>query len=150
MSKPVLPGIILLEGLGVEGDVHIGSTNRQVHLIHGELHDELRGQGFDLSAGEMGENVTTRGLALLALAEGTRLHLGDTAVVELTGLRTPCRQLDGITPGLRNALAGRDADGNLAPRVGVMAVVVTAGDVRPGDPIEVEPPDPPHRPLRAI
>jgi len=166
MAKAVVDSIRLVAGEGVEGDVHRGTTitlrrrgrppetvpnTRQVHLIHGELHDDLQGEGFELAPGQMGENVTTRGLDLLGLAQGTRLRLGAHAVVELTGLRTPCRQLDAIQPGLMSTLAhGGRGDAKLAPRVGVMAVVVAGGEVRPGDPIAVEPPGAPHSPLRPI
>ncbi|CAN5841524.1 hypothetical protein BH24ACT3_BH24ACT3_03050 [soil metagenome] len=153
MAKTNEPGIRLLAGLGVEGDAHAGVTVkhrsrfardpsqpnlRQVHLIHAELHDELRRQGLDVAAGQMGENVTTRGVDLLALPAGTRLHLGAAAVVEVTGLRNPCGQLDGIRPGLRAATLDRDADGGLVRKAGVMAVVLTGGEVCPGDQVAVE------------
>src|SRR5213080_3495205 len=119
LIKPGQPSIRLLAGLGVEDDAHMGVTVkhrsrvardpsqpnlRQVHLIHDELHDELRAAGFTLSAGQMGENVTTRGLDLLALPTGTRLLLGASAVVEVTGLRNPCAQLDRIQRGLMKAV----------------------------------------------
>jgi MOSC domain-containing protein YiiM len=120
---------------------------RQAHLVHAELHDTLREQGFAVSAGQMGENVTTRGVDLLGLPTGARLHLGDVAVVEVTGLRNPCAQLDRIQPGLMEATLERTADGNLIRKAGVMAVVLEGGDVRPGDPIRVELPPDPHRPL---
>lgn len=164
MSKPACLVIRLVAGQGVEGDVHRGETitlrprgrpartepnRRQVHLVPGELLDDLRTDGYDLAAGRVGENITTRDLDLAGLAEGTRLHLGDHAVVELTGLRTPCRQLESIQPGLMGAMLGRDASGRVVPRAGVMAVVVTGGDVQGGDRIVVEPP-PPHRPLRPL
>lgn len=164
-SKPNELFIRLVAGLGVEGDAHLGETVkhrsrvradptqpnlRQVHLIHGELHDELRTAGFDVSAGEMGENLTTRGLDLLGLPAGTRLHVGDTAVVEVTGLRNPCVQLDRFQPGLMAACLGRAADGTLVRKAGVMSIVLTGGDVRPGDPIRVELPPEPHRPLGAV
>ena len=123
---------------------------RQVHLVHAELHDTLREQGFAVSAGQMGENVTTRGVDLLGLPTGARLHLGDVAVVEVTGLRNPCAQLDRIQPGLMGATLERTADGNLIRKAGVMAVVLKGGDVRPGDPIRVEPPPDPHRPLAPV
>ena len=98
----------------------------------------------------MGENVTTRGLDLLALPAGTRLHLGESAVVEVTGLRNPCVQLDRIQPGLMAATLDRDAAGNLVRKAGVMAVVVAGGEVRPGDPVRVELPPPPHHPLKPV
>lgn len=160
-SKPNQEGIRLLTGLGVEGDTHMGETVkhrsrvardptqpnlRQVHLIHSELHDELRAAGFDVAAGEMGENVTTRGLDLLGLPAGTRLHLGEAAVVEVTGLRNPCVQLDHFQTGLMSAVLGRDDQGNLIRKSGIMGIVLVGGEVRPGDAIRVELP-PEHRTL---
>ena len=165
MVKRNQESIRLLAGLGVEGDAHMGVTVkhrsrvardpsqpnlRQVHLIHGELHDELRAAGFAVSAGQMGENVTTRGVDLLALPTGTRLHLGENAVVEVTGLRNPCAQLDGIQPGLMAATLARDAHRKLTRKAGVMAIVSAGGDVRPGDPVHVELPPEPHRPLDRV
>lgn len=153
MTKPNQESIRLLTGLGVEGDAHAGQTVkhrsrvardpsqpnlRQVHLVHAELHDELAARGFAVSPGEMGENVTTRGLDLLALPTGARLHLGATAVVEVTGLRNPCAQLDGIQRGLMAATLDRDEHGTLIRKAGVMAIVLADGEVRPGDPIHVE------------
>jgi MOSC domain-containing protein YiiM len=157
--------IRLMVGLGVEGDAHQGATVkhrsrvardpaqpnlRQVHLIHAELHGELRQAGFAVEPGQMGENITTAGIDLLGLASGTRLHLGDSAVVEITGLRNPCAQLDKIQKGLMAAALGRDAEGNLVRKAGIMGIVLAAGEVRPGDPIRVEPPPPPHRPLAVV
>jgi MOSC domain-containing protein YiiM len=154
--------IRLLEGLGVEGDAHAGTTVkhrsrvardphqpnlRQVHLIHAELHEELRGAGFVVAAGQMGENITTREIELLGLPTGARLRLGDEALVEITGLRNPCAQLERLQAGLLAAVLGRDEGGNLVRKAGVMAVVVAGGLVRPGDAVTVEPPPPPHRPL---
>jgi len=154
--------IRLIAGVGVEGDAHAGETVRhrvmrrwtpdapnlrQVHLIHAELHDELRAAGFHVSAGDMGENVTTRGVDLLALPAGTRLHLGDQAVVEVTGLRNPCVQLDRFQPGLMAATLGRDEHGGLVRKAGIMSIVVAGGDVRAGHSIRVELPAGPHRPL---
>lgn len=165
MSKPTQASIRLLAGLGVEGDAHAGETVkhrsrvardpsqpnlRQVHLIQTELHDELNASGFTIVPGEMGENITTRGLDLLALPTGARLHLGPTAVVEVTGLRNPCAQLDGIHPGLMAATLGRDQDGGLIRKAGVMATVLADGDVRPGDSIRIELPAEPRRPLAPV
>jgi MOSC domain-containing protein YiiM len=165
VSKANQDAIRLLAGLGVDGDAHMGATVkhrsrvardptqpnlRQVHLIRGELHDELRAAGFDLSPGQMGENVTTRGVDLLGLPTGTRLRLGETAVVEVTGLRNPCIQLDGIQHGLMAATLARDEAGTLVRKAGVMGVVVAGGEVRAGDPIRVELPPEPHRALDRI
>ncbi len=164
-SKPHQAGIRLLAGLGVEGDAHMGETVkhrsrvardptqpnlRQVHLIHSELHDELRAAGFAVSAGEMGENVTTRGVDLLGLPAGTRLHVGETAVVEVTGLRNPCAQLDHFQTGLTAAVLGRDEHGNLVRKSGIMGIVLAGGEVRPGDSIRVELPPEPHRALEPV
>ncbi len=123
---------------------------RQVHLIHAELHDELRAQGFELAPGEMGENVTTRGVDLLGLPTGTRLRLGDAAVVEVTGLRNPCHQLNGLRKGLMAATLDRDAEGNLIRKAGIMAVVIIGGEVGVGDEIAVEFPALPHTKLEAV
>jgi MOSC domain-containing protein YiiM len=165
LAKPTQASIRLIAGLGVEGDAHQGATVkhrsrvardpsqpnlRQVHLIHAELHDELRQSGFAVLPGAMGENVTTRGIDLLGLAAGTRLHLGMSAVVEVTGLRNPCAQLDKIEKGLMAATLGRDAHGNLVRKAGIMGVVLAEGEVKPGDPIRVEPPPPPLRPLPVV
>ena len=164
-TKPNEEAIRLIAGLGVEGDAHLGSTVkhrsrvardpnqpniRQVHLIQAELHDELNGRGFALEPGQMGENVTTRGFELLGLPVGTRLFLGEAAEIELTGLRNPCAQLDGLRAGLMKATLDRDAEGNLVRKAGVMAVVVTGGDVRPADAIRVVLPPEPHRPLEPV
>ncbi len=165
MTKPTADAIRLLEGLGVEGDAHMGETVkhrsrvrrdptqpnlRQVHLIHAELHDELRAAGFDVSAGQMGENVTTRGVDLLGLPTGTKLHLGGEVTVEVTGLRNPCRQLDDFRPGFMRAVLDRDRRGNLVRKAGIMGVVVSGGEVRPGDAVRVELPPAPRRPLQKV
>ncbi|WP_425145819.1 MOSC domain-containing protein [Deinococcus sp.] len=164
-SKRPVPCIRLLAGLGVEGDAHAGVTVqhrsrlaqdpsqpnlRQVHLIHAELHDELRAAGFEVSAGELGENLTTRGLDLLALPTGTRLYLGQGALIEVTGLRNPCAQIEHFQPGLLAAVLGRDERGDLVRKAGIMAVVLRGGEVRAGDVVGVELPAPPHRRLERV
>ncbi|WP_412544187.1 MOSC domain-containing protein [Longispora sp. K20-0274] len=158
-SKDNQPSIRLLAGLGVQDDAHLGVTVqhrsrvaqdptqpnlRQVHLIPAELLDDLAGAGFDVAAGQLGENVTTRGLDLVGLPRGARLALGDDAVVEVTGLRNPCEQINGYQPGLLKQVVGRAEDGTLIRRAGIMGIVVTGGDVRPDDPITVELPAGPH------
>ncbi|EYB69252.1 hypothetical protein DEIPH_ctg010orf0017 [Deinococcus phoenicis] len=164
-SKASQSAIMLRAGLGVEGDAHAGRTVqhrsrvaqnpdqpnlRQVHLIHAELLDELRAQGFRVGAGDLGENVTTRGVDLLGLPRGTRLHLGSGAVVEVTGLRNPCAQIDAFQPGLLRAVLGRDEQGNLIRKAGIMGVVLAGGRVQPGDGIRVELPPEPHERLERV
>jgi MOSC domain-containing protein YiiM len=152
MQKAPCPEIQLLEGLGVEGDAHMGSTVkhrsrvardpsqpnlRQVHLIHHELHTGLAARGMPVQPGQMGENITTAGLDLLSLPVGTQLYIGEAAIVELTGLRNPCKQLEGLYPGLMAAVLDRAADGSLIRKAGVMGVVRRGGRVRAGDAIVV-------------
>ena len=164
-SKTPSLSIRLLAGLGVDGDAHMGETVkhrsrvrkdptqlnlRQVHLIHTELFDELRDKGFDVKPGDLGENITTSDIDLLGLPTGTRLHIGASAVVEVTGLRNPCIQLDTFRKGLMAATLDKDAAGNLVRKAGVMSVVLAGGDVRPGDVINVERPASPHRPLLPV
>jgi MOSC domain-containing protein YiiM len=165
MAKGPEAGIELIAGLGVDRDAHAGVTVkhrsrvardpsqpnlRQVHLIHAELFDELRDRGFAVAPGQMGENITTRGLDLLGLPTGAKLRIGASAVVEITGLRNPCAQLENIQPGLMAAVLDRDAAGNLIRKAGIMAIVLTGGPVLPGDEIHVEFPPEPHTPLQAV
>ncbi len=155
ISKEEQPSIRLIKGLGVEGDVHYGPTVRhqsrmisqagqpnlrQVHLMAQEMIASLQQQGFPVSPAQMGENITTSGIDLLALAPGARLSIGGAAVIEVTGLRNPCKQLDGLAPGLMEALLDRSVPGQLIRRAGVMAIVVVGGDIHPGDPIVLSDP----------
>lgn len=163
-SKPALLSIRLIKGLGVEGDAHFGDkvqhlflqrknadapNLRQVHLIHKELFDEVGAKGFDVKPGDLGENVTTEGIDILGLSTGTRLYLGDEAVVEITGLRNPCHQIDSFQKGLLHATLDKTGP-TLVRKTGIMSVVLAGGDVRPGDVIRVEPPEGPHRPLGLV
>ncbi|MFJ3903633.1 MOSC domain-containing protein [Streptomyces sp. NPDC090025] len=164
-SKLNRPAITLLAGLGVADDAHAGVTVkhrsrvakdptvpnlRQVHLIHTELFDEVAAAGFEVAPGDLGENVTTTGVDLLALPTGTVLRIGAEAVVELTGLRNPCAQIDNFQHGLLKQVVGRDEDGNIVRKAGVMSVVLSGGEIRPGDPIRAEFPAGPHRPLEYV
>jgi len=161
-SKAVLPGIRLLAGLGVEGDAHLGTTVkhrsrvavdptqpnlRQVHLIHAELLDELADAGFAVAPGQLGENLTTRGVDLLSLSAGTVLEFGAGARVEVTGLRNPCVQIDGFADGLLKQLVRRGGDGRVERRAGVMGIVLEGGPVEAGMSVEVSAPEGPHVPL---
>lgn len=163
-SKPSVERVVLIEGVGVEGDAHAGVTVqhrsrvaadpsqpnlRQVHLIHGELFDRLAAAGHDVVPGDLGENVTTRGIDLLGLPVGTRLRIGG-AVVTVTGLRNPCQQINDFQPGLLKQLLRRGDDGEVERLAGVMGIVSRGGTVRPGDTIGVELPPPPHLPLTRV
>jgi len=163
-TKPNVESIELIAGLGVKGDAHLGETvqhivrvkedptklnRRQVHLIHGELHDELKARGFTVGPGDIGENITTRGLDLLGLPLGTRLHVGGQAVVEVTGLRTPCKQIERFQAGLLAAVS-QDANGNLFFKSGIMGIVLHGGIVKAGDTIRVELPPEPHQKLGKV
>ena len=163
-TKPNVESIELVAGLGVKGDAHWGETvqhlvrvredptkpnMRQIHLIHGELHDELKQQGFTVRPGDIGENITTRGIDLLSLPRGTRLHVGGEAVVEVTGLRTPCKQIERFQPGLLAAVS-QDAHGNLFFKSGIMGIVLKGGVVKAGDAIRVELPPEPHQKLGKV
>ncbi|MEU7006297.1 MOSC domain-containing protein [Streptomyces sp. NPDC046332] len=165
-SKPNREAVTLLAGLGVEGDVHAGETIRhqfrmtyepdlpnlrQVHLMHEELFEELALKGFEVSAGQLGENITTRGVDLLGLPTGALLHLGDEAVVEVTGLRNPCAKINDFRKGLLAEVFALDPEsGEFTFKSGIMAVVRHGGRVRPHDPVEVELPPTPHRPLERV
>lgn len=164
-SKPNRERIMLLAGLGVEGDAHAGVTVkhrsrvardptqpnlRQVHLIHEELFAELRDEGFDVAPGQLGENITTRGIDLLGLPVGTLLRIGDAAIVEITGLRNPCQQIEDFQAGLLKHVVGRDEAGAVVRKAGVMSIVQSGGPVRPGDAIAVELPAGLHRPLDRV
>lgn len=164
-TKPNRDSITLLAGLGVEGDVHAGVTVkhrsrvaqdptqpnlRQVHLIHEELFAEVRAAGFEVLPGDLGENITTSGIDLLGLPVGTLLRIGDEAVLEVTGLRNPCLQIDNFQDGLLKQVVGCDEAGNIVRKAGIMSIVKNGGVVRPGDTIKVELPGGPHRPLERV
>jgi MOSC domain-containing protein YiiM len=164
-SKTPALEVRLLEGLGVEGDAHCGTTVRhrydrrrdpnrpnlrQVHLIPTELIDDLAQNGHALRPGDLGENVTTTGVDLSGLPSGTVIRLGDEARIRLTGLRTPCRLIDGLQPGLMRLMWGRDEAGRRIRRAGVMAVVMSGGVVRAGDPLTVVLPAGPHTALGPV
>lgn len=163
-SKPTVDEIRLLEGLGVEGDAHCGVTVkhqsrvaqdpsqpnlRQVHLIHAELFDHVAGRGHAVRPGDLGENITTRGIDLLGLPVGTRLTIGE-AVIAVTGLRNPCVQIDWFSDGLLKEVVRTDDDGTVVRLAGIMGTVARGGVVRPGDAIQVALPPEPHLPLARV
>lgn len=165
IAKPNVDTLRLIEGHGVEDDAHFGTTVqhrsrvaqnpdqpnlRQVHLMHAELFDVLAAQGFTVAPGDMGENITTRGIDLLALPTGTELVLGDKARLRVTGLRNPCKQLNGHAPGLMDAVLGKDDEGNLIRKAGIMAIVLEGGDLRAGDAIAVHLPEGEPRALEPV
>lgn len=150
MSKKKVTQVELIKGIGISGDAHAGKkvkhrsrvrqnpdqpNLRQVHLIHSELFEELSTKGFMIKAGEMGENITTKGIDLLALSKGCILSIGSDVKVEITGLRNPCDQLNGLQEGLLNAVLDKDGNGKLIRKAGIMGVVLTSGIVKNGDKI---------------
>ena len=164
-SKTTQHSIDLIEGLGVQGDAHNGVTVqhlsrmkiqpppanlRQVHLIHAELFDELREAGHLVEPQQLGENVTTRHLDILQLPAGTLLQLGDQALVEVTGLRNPCQQIENFQAGLQDKLVFRDAEGKLMRKCGIMGIVKRGGNIQTGASIKVQLPPEPHKPLRVV
>jgi MOSC domain-containing protein YiiM len=151
-SKINCDKLLLLEGLGIDGDAHMGKTVkhrsrvkqdpnqpnlRQVHLIHSELFDEVAAKGYHVLPGQIGENITTRGIDLLSLPKGTILKIGSESLVEITGLRNPCSQLNTIKEGLMNAVLGKDDDGNLILKAGIMGIVIKGGEIHVNDSIEI-------------
>jgi MOSC domain-containing protein YiiM len=165
MRKENQTSITLQKGLGVEGDAHKGVTVkhrsrvaqdptqpnlRQVHLIHSELHEELKTKGFAVEYGQMGENITTQGIDLLGLPRGTQLRIGEAAVVEVTGLRNPCHQLNGVQEGLLNAVLDKDEAGNLIRKAGIMGIVLEGGVIKVGDAIQIMLPPLPHLGLERV
>lgn len=164
-SKKQQQSIRLVAGHGVEGDAHAGVTVqhlsrqkkepdlpnlRQVHLLHAELFEELADKGFVVGAGDMGENITTCDIDLLSLPLGTLLHIGEEAVVEVTGLRNPCRQIDGFQKGLMAETLEKREDGSLLRKTGIMSIVIKGGPVRAGDAVRVELPAEPFEALPVV
>lgn len=164
-SKFPTAQITLLPGLGVEGDAHCGATVkhrsrverdptqpnlRQVHLVHAELFEELAAKGYSVGPGQLGENITTRGVDLLLLPVDTELRIGPSTIVRLTGLRNPCTQLDRLQPGLMSAMLDRTPEGAIVRKSGVMGVVIAGGPVGAGDAVVVARPAEPYRPLERV
>lgn len=164
-SKYSAEKIVLLKGLGVEGDAHLGEkvkhrsrvakdpnqpNSRQVHLIHSELFDELKEQGFEVVPGQMGENITTARVDLLNLPKSAILSIGTTAKIEITGLRNPCKQIDSIKSGLMQAVLDKDQEGNLIRKAGVMGIVLEGGEVSIGDEISIALPSKPYLKLERV
>ena len=164
-SKDIVPDIRLLAGEGVEGDAHCGRlvkhrsrmasdptqpNLRQAHLLHSELLDELFANGFNVNPGDLGENILTRGIDLLSQPVGTRLLIGTEAILELTGLRNPCSQIENFRASLLDAVLERAADGRLIRKAGVMAIILRGGTVMAGDAIRLVLPAEPHHALERV
>ena len=150
-SKEIVSEIRIIEGMGVEGDAHLGKTVkhrsrvavdptqpnlRQVHLIHSELFSEVSEKGFIVRAADLGENITTFGVDLLALPRGTVLKIGQTVELEVTGLRNPCKQIDNFQTGLLSAVLIKGENGELIRKSGIMTVVKAGGSIKAGDAIQ--------------
>lgn len=164
-SKPTQPVITLVAGMGVKGDAHAGETVqhlsdkkknpdapnlRQVHFMHEELFGELADQDITVLPGQMGENIVTRGIDVLNLPQGAEFHFPSGAVVEITGLRSPCKKLNTIHPDLLKAVVEKRADGSVNKKTGVMSIVLKGGDIHEGDAIKIILPEGPHTPLECV
>jgi len=164
-SKPTKPVITLVAGFGVQGDAHAGKTVqhlsdkkrnpdapnlRQVHLMHEELFGELAGVGISVLPGQMGENIVTRGIDVLGLPQGAEFHFPSGAIIQITGLRSPCKKLNTIHPDLLKAVVEKRTDGSVNKKTGVMSVVLKGGDVHEGDDIKIIFPKGEHKPLECV
>ncbi len=164
-SKHVVPEIEIIAGVGVDGDAHQGVTVkhrsrvkadptqpnlRQVHLIHSELFDEVARNGFAVKPADLGENITTKGIDLLGLPRGALLKVGADVLLEVTGLRNPCAQIENFRKGLLSSVIDTGPDGKLIRKSGIMTIVLRGGWVRQGDNIDVDLPDPPFLPLERV
>ncbi len=164
-SKKTCSRITLLKGLGVEGDAHCGAkvqhrsrvaknpdqpNLRQIHLLQSEILDELKGLGFSVQPGEMGENITTAGIDLISLPTNARIKIGNSAVIEIKGLRNPCSQINDFKKGLMNQFLAKDQTGNAVYKAGVMGIVLEGGEIARGDKISVSMPDGPHIKLQLV
>jgi MOSC domain-containing protein YiiM len=164
-SKFVREKIYIISGIGVENDVHSGKkvkhrsrvtqnpnqpNLRQVHLIHVELFEELKQKGFEISCGEIGENITTKNLDLLNLPRNTILEIGATAKIKVTGLRNPCYQLNDLQDGLMNAVLEINNNGELIRKAGIMGIVIKSGEIKAGDLIKIELPNEPFEKLERV
>jgi len=165
LSKVNKNSIRLVRDVGIVGDAHAGKTDqhlshssrdpkrpnlRQVHLIHAEFYEELNGAGFSVLPGQLGENITTQGLELLKLPSAARLFIGDQTALQVTGLRDPCKKLNDIQAGLMEATIERNSNGGLIRKTGIMSVVIKGGEIKPGDPIRVEMPPEPYKPMGPV
>lgn len=112
---------------GLEGDAHAGPGHRQVSLIGIETIRRQAALGYPVGIGHFGENLTVEGLVLYELPVGTRLRIGE-ALLEVTQIGKECLKPCAI----------RDAVGDCAmPREGIFVRVLTGGEVRVGDIVEV-------------
>ncbi|GIK02293.1 hypothetical protein Aspvir_006342 [Aspergillus viridinutans] len=158
IAKTPVPSITLIPNHGVDGDCHAGQTTqhraqaqrtpnlRQVHLVPVETLRELSGRfsaaaagrnAKPLSAGEIGENITTEGVELSTLPLGTELHFlsgegKEEAIVVLTGVREPGPGMDKCRAGLKNVCVVRDGGRVVRRLAGVMGTVKKGGMLRPG------------------
>lgn len=121
--QPV-PSATLTAGVGLDGDKHASAASRrQVLIVDREALDAL-----DLQPGMIKENLTVEGLDVMSLIPGTRIQLGETAVLEITSICEPCFRMDEIRQGLKVDLEGRR---------GMNSIVVTGGAISVGDPITI-------------
>ena len=164
-SKDAQEELTVVKGKGVEGDAHFGElvkhrsrvarnpnqpNLRQVHLLPIELFEELENTGYSVNPGELGENITTRGIDLIELPLGTLLQIGKDVSLQVTGLRDPCYQIDDFKKGLLSKVVYSDDEGNLILKAGIMTVVLEGGRIKLNDEIVVELPLKPFKKLEIV
>lgn len=116
----------LREEWGLEGDAHAGKWHRQVSLLAVESIAKMRQKGLEVGPGDFAENLTTAGIDLASLPVGTRLAVGETAVLEVSQIGKECHE---------RCVIYYQAGDCVMPREGIFARVIRGGEVRAGDKI---------------
>ena len=120
----------LQQEYGLIGDAHADSAwHRQVSLLASESIDKMKKMGYEVGPGDFAENITCEGIELFTLPIGTRLSVGDKAILEVTQIGKECHAGCAIFK-----LTGKC----IMPKEGIFARVITGGQVKTGDSIEIE------------
>lgn len=150
LPKPVVDGVHLIEDWGIEGDYHAGRhvrhrylakkdptqpNLRQVLLVDTTIFADLAKKDIHIGPGMLGDNITVDQFSVMALAVGARLLVGDT-LLEITEVRHPCFQLNGIHPHLLKAVVRKEQE-QTTFQAGIMARILRGGWVHPGDQVTI-------------
>ncbi|MEW6670881.1 MAG: MOSC domain-containing protein [Thermodesulfobacteriota bacterium] len=126
--KKVVQEATLVKDHGLEGDAHAGKWHRQVSLLAAESIDLSRDGGLDVTFGDFAENIATTGADWKTMPIGTRVRLGDTALIEITQIGKEC---------IKRCAIFYQAGDCIMPREGVFARVLEGGVIRCGDAVEI-------------